>query len=124
MDNEFIDKVFEYTTRYPDCRARAMAELAPGLVTVYDVLNEFDTYFDSSRWEESEPGFWGDSLWVTGDKSIGVLQGVGCAPQVNSFAKAAWFAGRYLKSTSDVKILEPPRAIDLEEVVARFRSEK
>jgi len=122
MVDEFIDKVVGYTTRNPNCAAREMAELAPGLVTVYDVSNEYDTYFDSSRWGESNPGFWEDSLFITNDPSMGVLQGVGTVPQVNSFDASLEFANRNLKSTSDIAMYDQPRTIELDERLAHHRS--
>ena len=118
MADKFIDKVFKYGVRNPKCLAREMAELAPGLVAVYDVSNEYDTYFDSSRWEISRPEIWGDSVWVTKDPSMGVLQGIGCAPPIDSFEQALWFAGVNLRSDS-VEMHEQPQKVNLDDILAR-----
>ncbi|MEK6809475.1 MAG: hypothetical protein AABY40_02275 [Nanoarchaeota archaeon] len=108
--------------RNPKCQAKRMAELAPGLVAVYDASDEIDTYFDSSRWTESSPDFLGDSLFVADDQSIGVLQGVGCLPPVDSFKKALWFAGYSLKSTYWDAMNMRPKEINLDEVLVRYIS--
>src|SRR3989338_9957681 len=118
MDNEFINRVLDYTQKHLDCKAREMAELAPGIAAVYDASNEVDTYFDRKQWEASNHPLWGNSLFPPGleGTGIGVLQGVGSMPRISDFDQALGYAQRNLKSTTaDVKMYEQPQKVDLEQ---------
>lgn len=104
-DNEsIVDRVTNYIAGSKDIEARGMAGLSPRAVAVMDNFNETDVYFDVGSYRVIMEGIWEDgegknclfppALKGTG---LGVLPGVGRAPQVRVYADALEFAKQQLE---------------------------
>lgn len=66
------------------------------IVIVQDSKNEFDTYFDLSRFEFKQPEIWNKTN--RNNNEIGILPGNGKYPRVSSFGEAILFASEHLRS--------------------------
>src|SRR3989344_1573942 len=110
QDAEFIGKVLAYAQETPYRIPLEAAELAPGVVTVYDVSGDYDTYFDRTRWDPSHPDTWGDLLFEGMEETgMEILLGVSNLPRIDSFRAAFQFARYHLQSTADVRISAQPQ---------------
>lgn len=119
QDTAFIDQVLAYAQERPYCIAQEVAELAPGVVTVHDVSNDYDTYFDSARWKAAHPQAFGDTLFLGMEGTeMGTLIGVSSISPIDSFRAALQFAKYHLQSTSSVQMYAQPQLVDLEQRIA------
>ncbi len=75
--------------------------IGSGVVIVQDSKNEFDTYFDQSKWEFVQPQIWENENTKI-DNEIGILPGNGKYPRVSSFNEAMMFAVDHLKSKDQI----------------------
>ena len=98
-----VEKVRNYFRNAPRMEIRQEAELAPGIVCVYNSGDEWDVYFDTSRWDFKDPKLWNmdnplqyiKNLRLMG---IGLLPGTGCYPPVKDFDHALSLAKNQLEA--------------------------
>ena len=98
------DRVKNYIAGWRDIEARGIARLSQRAVAVMDNYNETDVYFDTKSYKLIMEQIWRD---VRGDSclfpqalkgtGLGVLPGVGCAPQIRGYADALEFAKQQLE---------------------------
>ena len=108
-NNESIaDRVTNYISNSEDIEVGGMADLSSKAVAVKDNFNEIDVYFDARSYSLIMERIWRDGegescLFPPGLKGtgLGVLPGIGCAPQIRSYVDALEFAKQQLRPISE-----------------------
>lgn len=104
MKGSIVDRVNDYINGSEKIEAKGMARLSQEAVAVWDNYDETDVYFDRSSYRIVKEYLWKNdngecslfppALEGTG---LGVLQGVGRAPQVRGYSDALGFARQQLE---------------------------
>lgn len=127
LDTAFVNRVlayFESTGTHADpLRVVKMQQLALGAIAVLDSMSEYDVYFDRKMWKATHPKVWSDDkkgcncsgLFPPGLKGtgIGVLPGLGRAPNVSSFVDAYFFAQQELTAKTGTNWHARPKDVPL-----------
>ena len=99
-----VERVKDYITSSEGIEARGMADLSPRAVAVMDNYGETDVYFDAESYKLIMEQIWkkDDGTNILFPRALegtglGVLEGVGRAPQVSSYDDALGFAKTQLE---------------------------
>ena len=100
-DAALLPRLIEYLEGQHEFCVLEMAELAPGVIGIYNDYGEgeCDAYFDLAHWEVAYPNLWEGGLAPPSlaPFRMGVLEGVGKFPTVKSLDELLTFASSQLR---------------------------
>ena len=100
-DASLLTRLIGYLERQHEFGVIEMAELAPGVIGIRNDYGkgECDAYFDLAQWEGAYPDLWGDELTPPSLAALrmGVLEGIGKFPHVQSINDLLTFASSQLR---------------------------